>query len=110
MGYKELAKCLRMCCSTDDNLECDCDHCLFRDKIIDGGSWADYTECVSAMGLAAADAIDELLKAAKKMHTWIFLHSYDEQEVYAELGLSDEMNAALGYGGQFVATLPKEVI
>ena len=108
MDYKELSKCLRMCCSTDGNLECDCDHCLFRDKIIDGGSWADYTECVSAMGLAAADAIDELLKAAKKMHTWIFLHTGDEQKAYDECGLSDEMNAALGYGGQFVATLPKE--
>lgn len=49
----------------------------------------------------AADAIEELLHAAKKMHTWIFLHSYDEQDAYDECGLSDEMNAALGYGGQF---------
>ena len=50
----------------------------------------------------------ELLHAAKKMHTWIFLHSYDEQEAYNECGLSDEMNAALGYGGQFEIAVPKE--
>lgn len=43
----------------------------------------------------------ELLHAAKKMHTWIFLNTGDEQKAYDECGLSDEMNAALGYGGQF---------
>lgn len=56
----------------------------------------------------AADAIKELLKAAKAMHTWIFLNTGDEQKAYDECGLSDEMNAALGYGGQFVAEPPKE--
>lgn len=56
----------------------------------------------------AADAIEELLKAAKAMHTWIFLNSLDEQAAYDECGLTDEMNAALGYGGQFVAESPKE--
>ena len=67
-----------------------------------------YENCV--MCQEAADAIEELLHAAKKMHTWIFLHSYDEQEAYDECGLSDEMNAALGYGGQFViqSEPPKE--
>lgn len=49
----------------------------------------------------AADAIEQLLKAAKKMHLWIFLNSGDEQAAYDWCGLSDEMNAALGYGGQF---------
>lgn len=56
----------------------------------------------------AADAIEELLKAAKAMHTWIFLNTGDEQAAYDECGLSDEMNAMLGYGGQIVAELPKE--
>lgn len=56
----------------------------------------------------AADAIEELLKAAKAMHTWIFLNTGDEQKAYDECGLSDEMNAALGYGGQFIAEPPKE--
>jgi hypothetical protein len=49
----------------------------------------------------AADAIEQLLKAAKKMNLWIFLHRGDEQKAYDECGLSDEMNAALGYSGQF---------
>jgi hypothetical protein len=51
----------------------------------------------------AADAIEELLKAAKAMHTWIFLNTGDEQAAYDECGLTDEMNTALGYSGQFVA-------
>ena len=44
---------------------------------------------------------DRLLEIAAKMHCWIFLHSFDEQEVYDELGLTDEENAILGYGGSF---------
>lgn len=56
----------------------------------------------------AADAIEELMKAAKAMHTWIFLNTGDEQKAYDECGLSDEMNAALGYGGQFIVEPPKE--
>lgn len=45
---------------------------------------------------------ERLLKIATKMHLWIFLHSGDEQAVYDELGLTDEENMELGYGGQFV--------
>ena len=56
----------------------------------------------------AANAIEDLLKAAKAMHTWIFLNSGDEQAAYDECGLSDEMNVALGYGGQFVVETPRE--
>ena len=52
--------------------------------------------------------IEELLKVASAMHTWIFLNTGDEQKAYDECGLSDEMNAALGYIGQFVAEPPKE--
>lgn len=55
----------------------------------------------------AADAIEELLKAAKSMHTWIFLNSVDEKAAYDECGLSDEMNVALRYGGQIIAELQK---
>lgn len=44
---------------------------------------------------------DRLLKVAKKMHTWIFLNTGDEQAAYDECGLTDEENALLGYGGQF---------
>lgn len=51
----------------------------------------------------AADAIEELFEAARAMHTWIFLNTGDEQKAYDECGLSDDMNVALGYSGQFVA-------
>lgn len=51
---------------------------------------------------------DEVLKAAKQMHLWIFLNSGDEQAAYDECGLTDEMNATLGYGGQFILEPPKE--
>ena len=56
----------------------------------------------------AANAIEDLLKAAKAMHTWIFLNSVDEQDAYDECGLTDEMNMVLGYGGQFVAEMSKD--
>ena len=56
----------------------------------------------------AADAIEELLKVASVMHTWIFLHTGDEQAAYDECGLTDEMNAELGYSGQYVIEPPKE--
>lgn len=44
---------------------------------------------------------DRLLEIAKKMHTYIFLNSFDEQKVYDEIGLTDEENCLLGYGGSF---------
>lgn len=57
-----------------------------------------------------ADKYKELLKAAKKMHTWIFLHTGDEQKAYDECGLSEDMNIALGYSGkiEFRAKKPEE--
>ena len=57
-----------------------------------------------------ADAIEKLIKVASAMHTWIFLHTGDEQTAYDECGLTDEMNAELGYGGQFVIEPPKELV
>ena len=56
--------------------------------------------------IPAADVVDgktyrELLKVAKKMHFWIFLNIDDELGAYDECGLTDEMNALLGYDGQF---------
>ena len=60
--------------------------------------------------IPTADVVDgetyrELLKAARKMHCWIFLNTADELEAYDECGLTDEMNAMLGYGGQFTAKM-----
>lgn len=48
---------------------------------------------------------DHLLKIAKKMHLWIFHNTCDEYAAYKECGLTDEDDARLGYGGQFVLTV-----
>ena len=48
------------------------------------------------------DEYMELLKAARKMHLWIFLNTADEERAYEECELTDEMNALLGYSGSFV--------
>ena len=69
---------------------------------------AQYDGSVDQLHDEAADAIEELLKAASAMHTWIFLHTGDEQAAYDECGLTDEMNAELGYGGKFIVEPPKE--
>lgn len=41
-----------------------------------------------------------VLDAAKKMHTWIFLNVPDEEQVYAECGISQDINALLGSLGR----------
>ena len=51
---------------------------------------------------------EELLKAARAMHAWIFLHSGNEELAYKACGLSDEMNAFLGYSGSFTLTVPAD--
>ena len=68
---------------------------------------ADFANAVTD----AADAIEELLRIGAKMHTWIFLHTTDEQSAYDEIGLTDEQNAMFGYSGQMIlkAEPPKGV-
>lgn len=92
MEFEKLVKLARHCSAKDACIKCAV-----------GG-------CSGPTGLMSrlADTIEELLKAAKAMHTWIFLNTGDEQAAYDECGLSDKMNAALGYGGQFVAEPQKE--
>lgn len=41
---------------------------------------------------------ERLLHIAKKMHTFIFLNTDNEKEVYDKLGLTKEENIMLGYG------------
>ena len=108
--YSELVRCIRDCWSENTGEHCDCDECMYREHIIEDGDFTDYTHCETMMVLDAAKAIEDLLseydklyakhvdllKAAKAMHTWIFLHTGDEQKAYDECHLSDEMNAALG--------------
>jgi hypothetical protein len=91
--HEELVKSLRQCA------EASCAGC--KNDLVQIG-------CRELLQHEAADAIEELLKVASAMHTWIFLNTGDEQKAYDECGLSDEMNAALGYSGQFVAEPPKE--
>lgn len=90
--YDDLVKQLRHCANATT-----CRHCPWRSEC-----------CLHDAQRKAADAIEELIKAAKVMHTWIFLNSVDEQAAYDECGLTDKMNVALGYGGQFVAEMSKE--
>lgn len=45
---------------------------------------------------------DRLHFLAVRMHLWIFKTAVDEKEAYDEIGLTDEENAELGYGGQIV--------
>lgn len=97
MMYEELVKNLRICSRCDFGQ--DCNGCTQK---------SDDAFCCDKLLHQAADAIEELLKAAKAMHTWMFLNSVDEQAAYDECGLTNEMNVALGYGGQFVAEMSKE--
>ena len=92
-NYKKIIASLRSC-GNDDGVN-ECAWCFEQHTAGDG--------CSDALMRKAADAIEELLSAAKRIHTWIFLNTGDEQAAYDECGLSNGMNAALGYCGQFVA-------
>lgn len=50
---------------------------------------------------------ERLLHLARAMHCWIFLHSFDEEEVYKELGLTPEENAILGSAGKIELRIPR---
>lgn len=39
---------------------------------------------------------ERLLKIARKMHLWIFLHSGDDNYEYEKMGITDVENAILG--------------
>jgi len=95
--YKDLIGWLRYCASSEPICE-KASECPFYDQMEE--ETHDYW-CSERMMEKAADAIEELFKAAKAMHTWIFLNSGDEQKAYDECGLSDKMNAELGYYGRF---------
>lgn len=85
------------------NCKRNCKECDFA---IDGDSWCEgEVWIVDILRIPTADVVskeqyDQLLRAAKRMHEWIFLNSYDELEAYRECGLTDEDNALLGYIGQ----------
>lgn len=51
---------------------------------------------------------ERLLKIARKIHCWIFLHTFVENEVYEALGLIPKENAILGSAGKIEIQIPKE--
>lgn len=70
-------------------------------------SYTGFTDPIKKIFENAVDLInsqkaeyDHLLKIARKMHTWIFLNTGDEQAAYDEIGLSAEDNILLGYMGE----------
>lgn len=105
MMYDELIKQLKEFASLPEHCEniADCDKCP-KEEICLSFTNKRIIEVITE----AAETIEELLKVAKAMHTWIFLNSGDEQVAYDECGLTDEMNMALGYGGQFIVEPLKE--
>ena len=95
--YIKLVKMLRYC-ANDEPLCQKEDECPYYNKEEDSKHWY---YCVERMMLDAANAIEDLYKAASSMHTYIFLNSADEQEAYDKCHLTDKMNEALGYYGNF---------
>lgn len=97
--YENTAKALRCCRLTSERGCAECPFGLNNNE-----------KCANLLP-DAADAIEELLRIGAKMHTWIFLHTTDEQAAYDEIGLTDEQNALFGYSGQMIlkAEPPKEV-
>lgn len=64
----------------------------------------EYIDEVPAADVIPLGKYNHLLKLAKAMHTWIFLHTSDEQKAYDECHLTDEDNSMFGYGGEFIIT------
>jgi hypothetical protein len=88
---------------------------IFPYGMLGGGNYPIQAKAIreTIMEMATTEVVekekyDHLLKAARKMHTWVFLNTGDEQAAYDEMGLSDEDNALLGYGGKMEFTVEKK--
>lgn len=73
-------------------------------------AYALYLNNLPMADVVPGEEYRRLLKIARAMHTWIFLNSCDEQAVYDQLGLTDEENIMLGYGGQAFIVPNEEVV
>lgn len=60
--YEELVKSIH-CCFGFDSMQADCENCMMKDKREEHN----YVGCCDALGLAAADAIEELQKRVPKV-------------------------------------------
>lgn len=78
----------------------DIEELLDKNKELEDDLYA-ANQCVNEL-LDVQEQNKRLLHIARKMHLWIFLNSGDEEKVYKELGLTDEDNEMLGYGGKIV--------
>ena len=75
------------------------DYKALSDKLRKASSNFSESEPACNLLAEAANAVNDLFNAASSMHEWIFLNTADEAEAYRECHLTDEMNYALGYGG-----------
>lgn len=113
LTHEEIIKALE-CCISDDCDNCpdtfgNCEHNAMRNALdlinrqqaeIEN---ADFTiKQLTKGNLQLQAEIERLTTIAKKMHSWIFTNSYDEEKAYAECGLTDEENTLLGYCGKIV--------
>lgn len=108
MDYSELVKDLREPCLHENCILCQKAADVIEELQAAVEREKTYTQFWEDAAKTCKAQYEELLHAAKKMHTWIFLNTGDEQKAYDECGLSDEMNASLGYGGRFEIAMPKE--
>ena len=106
MTEKEIISALECCIKAKTNADCEALKCPFYDNEIDICMYVNNEEVLYANALDLINRqqaeIERLTTIAKKMHSWIFTNSYDEEKAYAECGLTDEENTLLGYCGKIV--------
>ena len=96
--YEALIRDLRNCCGID-TLTCDCDNCGFKELAKEG----DYTECADALGVAAADAIENMNKVIARQKDMINGFAYiplDYQWFPVKKKLPDPMHNVLVTDGK----------
>ena len=93
MTDNEIIKALELC------LKNECEKCFLKDSET---CQIDLMKLLFDLINRQKKEIERLKTIAKKMHTWIFVNSYDEEKAYAECGLTDEENVLLGYCGKIV--------
>lgn len=107
-------KLIEMLANAFDERTVKCLDCFDNDECLDRGYcdvWtADIADTLIANGVTVQTtpiSYNRLLKLAKRMHFWIWDHSFDEQKVYDQLGLTEEENYVFGYGGKMEMPLPE---
>lgn len=109
MRHKENGNCLPMggFCTANGDEMCKALHSAYRSGRID------FQRELRGNDTPIADVVEKekynkLLRAARRMHEWIFLNSVDEAKAYQECGLTDDDNALLGYIGKMKLEVTEE--